>query len=332
MDQHPPHRRRRAEARHAAARELPEERAGVETLVVIREHRRRRVPGREQARPGVLRPPGRAEIQVHVPGLEAQPVHGRQMPDRIARLRVRDQLRPCGGTGGEVQEQQLIGARPRGVEPIAGLVRAVVVGPARGARSHGDTHRRAGQSREAPRELRVGHDPLDPPALYPIAQIVALEERRRGNHDCAEPDRGEHRFPQRHAVGQHDEESVALLEALRVEEARHLSRAARQLGERERPIAARIVDDAQRWRVVARGDHVEVVVRPVELLEGRPAELALRTRPVLPEAQQQVPQLEKAAAGAHDGAPHSILPGELNIAVGGTKRSAVPGAEAPASA
>src|SRR2546430_7467141 len=65
------------------------------SLVLIRQYGGLRIPGRKEARPGVLRPARGAQIQVHVPGLQSQPVHGRQMPDRVAHVRMRDELRPC---------------------------------------------------------------------------------------------------------------------------------------------------------------------------------------------------------------------------------------------
>ena len=57
--------------------------------------------------------------------------------------------------------------------------------------------------------MRVCDDSLHGTTLQPIAQLVALKERRRGNEDCAELDRGQHRFPQRDDVSQHEEDAIA---------------------------------------------------------------------------------------------------------------------------
>ena len=251
----------------------------------------------------MLRPARGAQIQVHVPGLQSQPVHGRQMPDRVAHVRMRDELRPCGGAGGEVQEQQILGSRRRLRHELpGGAARTIVGNPALYVPSHGDAQRRTRQSGEAPRQARIGHDRLHPAALEAIAQVFVLQQRRGRDHDRAEPDGREHGLPQRHAVRQHDQQPIPGAQTLGGEEARDLRRALRQLAECQGLIGARVVDDAQRGGAVAGGDHIEVVAHPVEFLERRPAELPLRARPVLPAAQQLIPHLDKPAAGGHDGA------------------------------
>ena len=44
-----------------------------------------------------------------VAGLQPEPVHGRQMPDRIAALAVPHQLWFCGGAGGEIEQHRIVG-------------------------------------------------------------------------------------------------------------------------------------------------------------------------------------------------------------------------------
>src|SRR6266513_5421154 len=56
LDEHTPHRRRCAEARHSTTYTLFKQRPGVEALVLIRQYGRLRIPWRKEARPGVLRP------------------------------------------------------------------------------------------------------------------------------------------------------------------------------------------------------------------------------------------------------------------------------------
>ena len=48
---------------------------------------------------------------MHIPGPQADPVHRRQMPGRIGRVGVLDQLRLGGRAGGEVQQQRVAGLR-----------------------------------------------------------------------------------------------------------------------------------------------------------------------------------------------------------------------------
>ena len=62
--------------------------ARVEARLVGDEHRRAGVPGGEEAAIGVLRPAGRRNVQVHVAGLQAEPVHRDQVADRIALVAV----------------------------------------------------------------------------------------------------------------------------------------------------------------------------------------------------------------------------------------------------
>ena len=88
---------------------------GVEPRVVVDEDRRLGDPGREEARPRVLGPAGRADRQVHVTGPRPDPVHRRQVPDGVRHLRVLDQLGLAGRPRGEV-EQQRVGRRRRRLE------------------------------------------------------------------------------------------------------------------------------------------------------------------------------------------------------------------------
>src|SRR5699024_9840178 len=57
---------------------------------------------------GVFGPPRGGGVQVYVSRLEPDPVHGRQVADRIGALRVGDQLGGRGGSGGEVQQQRVV--------------------------------------------------------------------------------------------------------------------------------------------------------------------------------------------------------------------------------
>jgi len=64
---------------------------------------------------------------------------------------MRDELRLCGGAGGEVQEQQILGTRRRLRRELRdGGVRAIVPHPALHASSHGDPQRRTGNPAKRP--------------------------------------------------------------------------------------------------------------------------------------------------------------------------------------
>ena len=305
LDEHAPHCRRCTECGDLAVHQLLQQRARIEALVVVGEDRRLRVPGRKEARPGMLRPPRRAQIQVYVPGLQSQPVHGREMPDRVADVRVRDQFRARGRARGEIQQQQLVGtgARRRKARRRSRGVRKR--DPPRDLSADGDAQRRPRQARESRAERCLGDDRLDASALETIAQIPTLQQRGRRNHHHAQTDRRQHRLPQRHAVRQHHQQAITAAEAEGGEEAGNLRRALLHLRERQRLIRPGIIDDTQRSGVVVGGDHVEVIVCPVELFEAGPAEVAVRERPILAPAQQLIPQSEKIAAVAHARIPET---------------------------
>ena len=83
----------------------------VEPRLIGDEHGGTGVPRREEAAIGVLRPAGRGNVQVHVARLQADPVHGDQVADRIALVAVLHQLRPRRGAGGEIQQHRIGGPR-----------------------------------------------------------------------------------------------------------------------------------------------------------------------------------------------------------------------------
>ena len=120
LDQHPPHRRRRAERGDARAAHLRQQRGGVEPGVVVDEDGRLGDPRREEATPGVLGPAGRADRQVDVTRAAADPRHRRHVADRIADLGVLHQLGPAGRAGGEVDQQRVVDRCAR-VERARGL-------------------------------------------------------------------------------------------------------------------------------------------------------------------------------------------------------------------
>ena len=107
LHEHAPHRRRRADRGDLVLRDGIQHAARVEARLVGDEHGGARIPRREEAAIGVLRPAGRGDVQVHVAGLQADPVHRDQMADRIALVAVLDQLRPRRGARGEIQQHRI---------------------------------------------------------------------------------------------------------------------------------------------------------------------------------------------------------------------------------
>ena len=135
LDEHPPHRRRGAEAGDAAAIEDGEHRLGVETRVVHHQHAGLGDPGREDVAPRVLGPPGRRDVQVDVARFQPDPVHRRQVPDGVRGVGVLDQLRLGRRSRCEVQQQRVGPVRDSlGVERRRRALCVGVCVPARRAR------------------------------------------------------------------------------------------------------------------------------------------------------------------------------------------------------
>src|SRR5271167_4635198 len=91
LDELAPDRRRRAERGDAVRDEVVEHRARLEATRQ-REHRRAGVPWRKKARPGVLGPARRGNVEMGVAGPQAEAEHRREMADGIARMAVQHQL------------------------------------------------------------------------------------------------------------------------------------------------------------------------------------------------------------------------------------------------
>ena len=83
-----------------------------------------------------LAQPGEEMLRCVSSGPDAEPVHRREVPDRIARMRVHDELRARGRARGEIEEHRVVGfSGAVGREDFADEQRAVArasrAGPAR---------------------------------------------------------------------------------------------------------------------------------------------------------------------------------------------------------
>ena len=233
------------------------------------------VPRREDIRPRVLGPAGRGNVEMHVVGLQAEPVHGRQMADRIARVRVQHQLRLRRGAGSEIEQQRV--ARPRRRVRLEMRARPHELGPVAPARrraADGDTRQQAGA---APLELRrggrLGDDEAHAAARQPVIDVGVVELRRRRDDHQAELHRRQQRDPQRRDIAEHQQQPVAALGAERAQAVGDPRRSLRQFGE---GIGLGPLAEQRQRRpraVLARGEFaVEPVERPVEAIEFRPGE------------------------------------------------------------
>ena len=126
-------------------------------------------------------------------------------------------------------------------------------------------------------------------AVDPVAQVGGAQQRGGRNQHGAQLHHREDRLPQLLLVAQHDDQPVAPAYPVRAQPVRHLVRAPGQVGEGQPVLGTILLDDPQRRRVVALGNDVEPVQRPVELGQLGPAEVAVRGGVVLAGLQQEIP-------------------------------------------
>ena len=86
-------------------------RARVEAPLIDDENRGLRVPRREETAPGMLGPARRRDVEMHVARPQPEPIHRRQVADRIALMAVQHELRRRRGAGGEIEQHRIV--RPR---------------------------------------------------------------------------------------------------------------------------------------------------------------------------------------------------------------------------
>ena len=222
---------------------------------------------------------------------------------------MRHQLGPSRGPRSEVQQHQRIGRRRRrGVECRIGRMTALVPDPARHRAADRDANGRAPQTLELPGQRPLRDDGTHVAAREAVLKVRPLQQGRRRNHYRAQLDGGQHGFPQGHHIAQHDEHPVARTHALRGEKVGDLIRAARQGGKTHGLIQAAVIDHPQRRPVIARRHPVEVVQRPIEVRDSRPAKgmQGLLMREAL--AQQAIAQFDECIAAVHQNT--SLVPNQ----------------------
>ena len=237
---------------------------------------------------------------MHVARLEADPVHGGQVADRVADVGVADQLRLGGGARGEVEQQRV--ARPgdpvrRRTRPaprrvLVAVPPAVAEPPWR--RPDSGAERRRGSSRPGRRRTSAicaasAITCRTLPRVDPVRQVGGLQQRRGGDDDRAELHRREHHLPQRDDVAEHQQHVVAAPHPEAAQPVRHLAGPGRHGRVADRLVRPVVADHPQREPVrVLGGDHVEPVERPVELVQRRPGEAGRGRGVVGPVGEQQV--------------------------------------------
>ncbi len=165
-----------------------------------------RVPRREDVAPGVLGPARRRDIEVYVAGPQADPVHGGQVPDRVRRVGVLDELRFRRRARREVEQQRIVGRRrPVLARIVERVVRVGVAQPTLRRFADGDARPAAVDAFEA-RDVEAARDHVrHVTAMDPVGEIVRTQQGRSRNDHRAELDRGENRLPQLDLVAQHQQ-------------------------------------------------------------------------------------------------------------------------------
>ena len=291
LDQHPPDGRRGAERRDLMLDQRVERRARLEALAE-RDHGRAGVPGREHARPGVLGPAGRGNVEMRVAGLEAEPVHGREVPDRVARVGVHDELGARGRAGGEIEQHRVVGiGRAVGLEELAAEKHGVTA-PARRGDADRDAHDALPKPGEFLRIRPVRDQKFRMAPLQPVGDVGWPKRRHRRDQHEAELHRSQHRRPQFGDHAEHHQKAVATPGAERAQAIGETRRFDAQILEGPRLDA--IADDLQCGlapMLSGRELGVEPVERPVEPLRPRPDERGPRAVIVVPKLEQEVARL-----------------------------------------
>ena len=200
----------------------------------------------------------------------------------------------------EVQEHRLIGRR-RGPEARKriGLVTFLEAAPSAECAPDRDAQRRPRQAFEFGRPRVVGKHRAHAAPGEAVLEIRPLQKRSRRNDHRAQLDRRQHGFPKSRHVAQHKEQSVSRQDPLILQPVGHLVGSACKCGEGQGLVEPRIIHQAQRTLLVAGGDAVKIVARPVEMAEMRPLECALRLRGRDPVAQEPIPKLDECLAAVH---------------------------------
>ncbi len=131
-----------------------------------------------------------------------------------------------------------------------------------------------------------------------VEQILAVEQRSRGNEHGAEFHGRQHHLPQRRHIAEHEQDAVAALDAERAQEVGRAVRAHPHLRERRLEFRTVLVDDPQRRPRIALGHAVEIIERPIEALRLRPAEIATGRLAILAMPQQEVARGDEFLGGA----------------------------------
>ncbi len=216
------------------------------------------------------------------------------MAHGIALVRVHHQLGQRRGAGGEVKQERIGGVgRAVGRELRRLIVGLLVRDPSLGLAIDDDAGVIAGNTGKTIDRSGSGDDVASVAALEPVAQVFHGEKRRGGNDDGSQLHGRQHDLPDGDHVGQHDHQAVAAADATLAQEVGYLVGTSRHLLEAQLQFRAAFVQNPERGFLVALGIGIEVIQRPVEPGELRPAEFAVGGLVVFTMAEEEVARGEE---------------------------------------
>jgi len=142
-------------------------------------------------------------------------------------------------------------------------------------------------------------------ALDAVMQVGRRQQSGSRADHRSQLDRRQHDLPEGRHVGQHHEHPVAAVHAAGPQVIGDAVGTLGKLGEAELRLAPFVVHHPERRAVVAAGVNVEVVERPVELLERRPAEAGVGRGVVVAMSDQEITGFQESAASVHGGGSYT---------------------------
>ena len=218
LDQHAPHGRRRAERRDLVGDDRIEEIARVEARLVGDEDRGAGDPRREEAAPRVLGPARRGDVEMHVAGAQSQHEDRGEMADRITAMGMQHELGLGRRARREIEQHRIVGLRRPVRREFGRVIQQLGIRmPAGRGVSDGDACQALVEALELRRFTGGGHHMARPSTLEAVGEIDRREQGGRGNDDGAQLHGGQHHFPERRHVAQHQQHAVAALDAQRAQ-------------------------------------------------------------------------------------------------------------------
>lgn len=136
-------------------------------------------------------------------------------------------------------------------------------------------------------------------ALQAVGQVVAGQQHRGRDQHGAQLDPGQHDFPQRDPVRQHQQHPVAAPHPEIAQVLGDLARARGHVGEGDLAFAAVFLDHPQSGSCIVPGLVVEEVERPVEAVQVGALEVAVGGVVIEPVLLEEVARLQEALGGRH---------------------------------